>query len=89
MLLRAGYVLEPDCNNRSNHTHDSGCQFYDDKYKNHFNNLFSAVGDGFKATSEDPTSGRIVRLTNGLLFDSEGDLKFKPDLWMDILAYAR
>ena len=88
VLLQAGYVLEPDCNNRGNQIRDSGHQFYDGKYKKHFDNLFSSVGDWFKAMREDPTNKRFgedwVRLTKDLLFDSEGSLKFKPDLCSDI-----
>jgi hypothetical protein len=61
-----------------------GRHFYDGKYKKHFDNLFSSVGDGFKATGEDPTNKRFggdwARLTKDPLFDSEGSLKFKPDL---------
>jgi hypothetical protein len=37
---------------------------------------------------EDPTNKRFgedwARLTKDLLFDSEGSLKFKSDLWSDI-----
>lgn len=37
---------------------------------------------------EDPINKRFgedwARLTKDLLFDSEGSLKFKPDLWNDI-----
>jgi len=88
VLLQAGYVLEPDCNSRGNHIRDSGRQFYDGKYKNHFDNLFSSVGDWFNAMGEDPTNKRFgedwARLTKDLLFDSEGSLKFKPELWSDI-----
>jgi hypothetical protein len=73
VLLQAGYVLEPDCNTRGNHIRDSGRQFYDGKYKKHFDNLFSSVGDWFKAMGEDPTNKRFgedwARLTKYLLFD--------------------
>jgi hypothetical protein len=76
----ACYILEPDCSNRGNQIHDSGHQFYGGKHKKYFNNLFSSVGDWFKAM--DPTNKRFgenwVRLTKDLLFDSEGSLKFKP-----------
>jgi hypothetical protein len=38
---------------------------------------------------EHPTNTRFgedwARLTKDLLFDSEGSLKFKPELWNDIL----
>jgi Family of unknown function (DUF5923)/Hsp70 protein len=88
VLLQAGYVLEPDCNTRGNQIRDSGRQFYDGKYKKHFDNLFSSVGDWFKAMGEDPTNKHFgedwARLTKDLLFDSKGSLKFKPELWSDI-----
>jgi hypothetical protein len=88
VLLQEGYVLEPNCNNGGNQIHNSGCQFYDGKYKKHFDNLFSSVSDWFKAMGEDPTNKCFgedwVRLTKDLLFDSEGSLKFKPHLCSDI-----
>ncbi|KIM73152.1 hypothetical protein PILCRDRAFT_81370, partial [Piloderma croceum F 1598] len=86
VLLQAGYILEPDCSNRDNQIRDSGHQFYNGKHKKHFNNLFSSVADWFKAMG-DPTNRRFgedwVRLTKDL-FDSEGSLKFKPELWSHI-----
>jgi hypothetical protein len=70
VLLQAGYVLEPDCNTRGNQIRDSARQFYDGKYKSHFDNLFS-VGDWFKAMGDDPTNKRFgedwARLTRDLL----------------------
>ncbi|KZP14441.1 hypothetical protein FIBSPDRAFT_912787 [Athelia psychrophila] len=88
VLLDAGYVLEPDCNSRGTAIRDSGRQFYDGKYKTHFDNLFSSVGTFFKAMGNDPLNVRFgedwARLTRDLLFDSEGGLKFKPELWGDI-----
>ena len=87
-LLEPGYVLEPDCNNQANRLRDSGRQFYDDKYKDHFDNLFSSIGNWFKAMGDDPLNARFgqdwARLTRDLLFDSEGGMKFKPELWGDI-----
>jgi len=88
VLLQAGYVIEPDCNNRGNAIRESGHQFYDGKYKTHFDNLFSSVGDWFMAMGDDPLNKRFgedwARLTKDLLFDSEGSLKFKTHLWNDI-----
>ncbi|OCH87448.1 hypothetical protein OBBRIDRAFT_837378 [Obba rivulosa] len=88
VLLDPGFVLEPKCNEEANRLLDSGHRFYDDKYKQHFDNLFSSMGDFFRAMGEDPLNKRFgqdwARLTKDLLFDSEGDLKFKPELWMDI-----
>ena len=88
VLLEPGFVLEPQCNNEGRAIRESGRRFYDDKYKAHFDRLFSTVGDWFKAMGDDPINKRLgddlARLTRDLLFDSEGSLKFKPDLWLDI-----
>ncbi|TFY82424.1 hypothetical protein EWM64_g1578, partial [Hericium alpestre] len=88
VLLEPGYVLEPACNAEGRELRESGRRFYDDKYKAHFDNLFSSIGNWFKAMGEDPLNKRFgddwARLTRDLLFDSEGSLKFKPELWMDI-----
>ena len=88
VLLEAGFVLEPQCNNEAAALRENGRKFYDDKYKAHFDNLFSTTGDWFRAMGEDPLNKRFgedwARLTKDLLFDSEGSLKFKPELWMDI-----
>lgn len=105
VLLEPGYVLEPDCNNHANRLRETGRQFYDEKYKGHFDNLFDSIGTWFKAFGDDPVclfhslSFLLIdpflqlnkqfgedwaRLTRDLLFDSEGSLKFKSDLWRDI-----
>ncbi|KAI0043796.1 hypothetical protein FA95DRAFT_1498062 [Auriscalpium vulgare] len=88
VLLEPGYVLEPQCNSEGRQIRDSGRRFYDEKYKGHFDRLFDAVGTWFNAMGEDPLNKRFgddwARLTRDLLFDNEGSLKFKPELWMDI-----
>jgi len=85
ILPQAGYVLEPDCNNRGNQIRDSARQFYVGEYKNHFDNLFSSVRDWFKAMCEEPTNQRFREDWARLTKDScEGSLKFKLDLWSDI-----
>ncbi|TFK83404.1 hypothetical protein K466DRAFT_665853 [Polyporus arcularius HHB13444] len=88
VLLEPGFVLEPQCNNEANELRENGRRFYDDKYKGHFDNLINSAGDWFRGLGEDPLNKRFgedwARLTRDLLFDSEGSLKFKPDLWMDI-----
>ncbi|KAI0077531.1 hypothetical protein K474DRAFT_1661627 [Panus rudis PR-1116 ss-1] len=88
VLLEPGYILEPDCNNEANRLKESGRHFYDDKYKSHFDNLFQSATDWFRAFGDDPLNRRFgedwARLTKDLLFDSDGQLKFKSDLWMDI-----
>jgi len=88
VLLDAGYVIEPACNTQGNTLRESGRRFFDEKYRDHFDNIFSAIGNWFKAMGEDPLNVRFGddwgRLTRDLLFDSEGSLKFKTDLWSDI-----
>lgn len=81
-------MLEPQCNSTGHHLKESGRQFYDVKYKDHFDNLFSSIGDWFKAMGDDSLNARFAddwgRLTKDLLFDAEGSLKFKAELWNDI-----
>ena len=88
VLLEPGYVLEPRCNSEGRTVRDSGRRFYDEKYKAHFDHLFESIGTWFGAMGEDPLNKRFgddwARFTRHLLFDSEGGLKFKPHLWMDI-----
>jgi hypothetical protein len=86
--MEPGLVPEPRCHTKCTELNASGCKFYDDKYKAHFDNVFSTVGDRFKAMGDDklnqPFGEHCVKLTRDLLFDSEGSLKFKPKLWGDI-----
>jgi hypothetical protein len=88
VLLEPGYVLEPMCDSEGHEVRESGRRFYDEKYKAHFDRLFDSIGTWFSAMGEDPLNRRFgddwARLTRDLLFDSEGSLKFKPGLWMDI-----
>jgi hypothetical protein len=88
VLLEPGYVLEDDCDREGHDIRESGRKFWDERYRNDFDNLFNAIGQWFSAMAEDPLNKRfgedIARLTRDLLFDSEGSLKFKPELWTDI-----
>ncbi|KZT25454.1 hypothetical protein NEOLEDRAFT_1133378 [Neolentinus lepideus HHB14362 ss-1] len=88
VLLEPGFVIEPQCNHEANELKDSGRYFYDDKYKGHFDNLFDTIGSWFRAMGDDPLNKRFgndwARLTRDLLFDSEGSLKYKPELWNDV-----
>ncbi|KAG8905215.1 hypothetical protein FRB99_000484 [Tulasnella sp. 403] len=87
-LLEPGYVLSPQCSNRANELIDTGGAFFDDKYKVHKDNLFDQVSAWFSAWADDPLNQRFSsdwkRLTKDLLFDSDGNLAFKPQLWHDI-----
>lgn len=61
VLLEPGYVLEEDCNNEAKRLRESGREFYDGKYKDHFNNLFNSIGKWFKAMGDDPVRSRSSR----------------------------
>ncbi|KAG6809329.1 hypothetical protein H0H92_000666 [Tricholoma furcatifolium] len=87
-LLEPGYVLDDACNHRANELRESGRRFYDGKYKGHFDRLFDSTGAWFSAMGEDPINKQFGEdwavLTRDLLFDSEGNLQFKKDLWNDV-----
>ncbi|TFK24361.1 hypothetical protein FA15DRAFT_680768 [Coprinopsis marcescibilis] len=88
VLLEPGYIIEPDCDNQGRRLRESGRHFYEGKYKSHFDNLFNSIGNWAKAMGEDPLNKEFgddwARLTKDLLFDNEGKLQFKPELWNDI-----
>ncbi|KAL4069133.1 hypothetical protein J3A83DRAFT_4535807 [Scleroderma citrinum] len=87
-LLEAGYVLGEECDHEGHEIRESGRKFWDEKYRGHIDYVFNAIGNWFSAMAEDPLNKRFgedwARLTRDLLFDSEGSLKFKPELWSDI-----
>ncbi|TEB21020.1 hypothetical protein FA13DRAFT_1643942 [Coprinellus micaceus] len=88
VLLKPGFILQPQSDAEASRLRENGKAFHDDKYKSDFDNLFSSIGSWFKAMGDDPLNQRFgndwARLTKDLLFDSEGSLKFKPELWNDI-----
>ena len=63
-MLEPGYVLEPECNNRANQLNEDGRKFYDEKYKAHFDNLFSSAGDWFRAFGNIPFTIEKFKLTH-------------------------
>ena len=88
MLLEPGYVLEDESNDRAEQLRENGRVFYDERYRGHFDNLIGCTGDWVRAIGEDPLNKRFgedcARLTRDCLLDSEGALKWKPELWMDV-----
>ena len=60
VLLQPGFVLDDQCNDRARELRETGREFYDGKYKGHFDNLFNAAGDWFRALGEDPLNKRFV-----------------------------
>jgi len=54
VLLQPGYVLEPQCDKEGTGIRENGRHFYDDKYKDHFDNLFHVcVSSGRKRCISD------------------------------------
>ena len=60
VLLQPGYVLDDQCDERGSQLRETGKQFYDDKYKGHFDNLFNSVSAWFGAWAEDPLNKQYV-----------------------------
>ncbi|KAM5543234.1 hypothetical protein V8D89_003108 [Ganoderma adspersum] len=87
-LLQPGYILDDQCNERARQLRDVGREFYEGKYKGHFDNLFNSGKEWFGAWAADPLNKQIgnnfTQLAKDALFDSEGNLTFKPDLWTDV-----
>ena len=60
VLLQPGYVLDEQSSERARELRENGRQFYDGKYKPHFDNLFNTVQDWFKAWADDSLNQRYV-----------------------------
>ncbi|KAF9444701.1 hypothetical protein P691DRAFT_763168 [Macrolepiota fuliginosa MF-IS2] len=88
VLLEPGFVIDDECGTMGDQLRERGRHFYDDKYRDQFDSLFNSVSAWFNAMGEDPLNKRFgedwARLTKDLLFDSEGRIKFKQELWDDI-----
>lgn len=91
VLLEPGYILEDASTKEGRELRDSGRQYFEGKYKGHFQRFFDEVARWFTAMAEDPLNVRlgddIKRLTKDLLFDENGSLTFKPALWEDLRRY--
>ena len=87
-LLEPGWILDDECNREGQELQQSGKEFFTDKYKGHQEKLFDEIQLWFTALADDPLNQRlgddVKRLTKDLLFNSEGNLTFKPKLWNDI-----
>ncbi|KAJ6567019.1 hypothetical protein B0H19DRAFT_716873 [Mycena capillaripes] len=88
VLLQVGYVTEPACSTRARELRDMGRAFYDEKYKGHFDAVLDAASGWFKSIAEDPLNKALAqdfaRFTRDLLFDGDGNLQFKKQLWEDV-----
>jgi len=88
LLMEPGYVLQPESDSRATQLKEDGRVYWNDKYKSHFDNVFDQTGKFFTAMGEDPINSRfgedLARFSRDFLFDAEGKLTYKPELWMDI-----
>ena len=64
VLLQPGYVLDDQSTQRGREIKEHGRQFYDGKYKAHFDNLFSSAGDWFRAFGNIPFTIEKFKLTH-------------------------
>lgn len=87
-LLEPGWILDDECNREAEELQEKGKQFFEHKYKGHFDNFGNSVQRFFVAMGDDPLNVRFgedwKRLVKDLLFNAEGNLTFKPRLWNDI-----
>ncbi|KAJ7334937.1 hypothetical protein DFH08DRAFT_1083444 [Mycena albidolilacea] len=88
VLLQVGYVTEPACSTRARELRDTGRAYYREKYKGHFDAVLDAASAWFKSLAEDPLNKALAqdfaRFTRDFLFDAEGNLQFKKNLWEDV-----
>lgn len=88
VLLEPGYILDDESTREGEKIRDDGRQYFEHKYKGHFENLGNQTQTFFTAMGDDPLNQRFgedwKRLTKDLLFDSEGNLSYKPRLLNDI-----
>ncbi|KAJ9126120.1 hypothetical protein QFC24_002393 [Naganishia onofrii] len=88
VLLEPGYILDDDSTREGRQIRHDGKRFFDHKYKGHFDNFSNQIQSFFTAMGDDPLNARFgedwKRLVKDLLFNSEGNLEFKPRLWNDI-----
>lgn len=88
ILLEPGFILDEESDQEGRELRESGKRFFSDKYKGHQERLFDEIQLFFTAMADDPLNQRlgddVKRLFKDLLFNSEGNLTFKPKLWNDI-----
>lgn len=86
--MEPSYILDDECTERANKLCECGRQYYDDKCCSQLDRFWSSFSDWPRGQSNDALNRRFgddcARLMQDLLFDSEGSLKFEPELWQDI-----
>jgi hypothetical protein len=80
--------LQPDSDRAASELTKNGRQYWDGKYRSHFEGVFDRIGTFFGAMGDDVLNKRLGddlgRLSRDILFDAEGKLTYKPELWQVI-----
>ncbi|BGP18009.1 hypothetical protein JCM10213_005048 [Rhodosporidiobolus nylandii] len=90
-LQEPGYIMKDEADRRGRELKDTGKRFWDPKegkYAPHKDRFFDEVQNFFTQYADDGLNQRlgesVKTLFTDLIFDSEGNLKYKPHLWKDI-----
>ncbi|GAA5878086.1 hypothetical protein JCM8547_002824, partial [Rhodosporidiobolus lusitaniae] len=90
-LQEPGYIMKDESDRRGRELKESGKRFFDPqngKYSAHKDRFFDEVQNFFTSYADDGLNQRlgesVKTLFTDLIFDSEGNLKYKPHLWKDI-----
>lgn len=90
-LQEPGYIMKDECDRRGRELRDSSKKFWDPKegkYAGHKDRFFDEVQAFFTSYADDGLNQRlgesVKTLFSDLLFNSDGNLEYKPHLWKDI-----
>ncbi|GAA5973135.1 hypothetical protein JCM3765_006444, partial [Sporobolomyces pararoseus] len=90
-LQEPGYIMKDECDRRGRELKDSSKKFWDPKegkYAGHKDRFFDEVQSFFTSYADDGLNQRlgesVKTLFSDLLFNSDGNLEYKPHLWKDI-----
>ncbi|GAA5986554.1 hypothetical protein JCM11641_003673 [Rhodosporidiobolus odoratus] len=90
-LQEPGYIMKDEADRRGRELKETGKRYWDPqngKYSGHKDRFFDEVQNFFTSYADDGLNQRlgesVKSLFTDLIFDSEGNLKYKPHLWKDI-----
>ncbi|GAA6030366.1 hypothetical protein JCM8097_009074 [Rhodosporidiobolus ruineniae] len=90
-LQEPGYIMRDEADRRGRELKESGKHFFDPqngKYSAHKDRVIDEIEGFFTAYADDGLNQRlgesVKNLFTDLVFDAEGNLKYKPHLWEDI-----
>ncbi|GAA5822401.1 hypothetical protein JCM11251_006326 [Rhodosporidiobolus azoricus] len=90
-LQEPGYIMKDEADRRGRELKESGKRYWDPKngkYSPHKDRVIDEIQNFFTSYADDGLNQRlgesVKTLFTDLVFDSEGNLKYKPHLWSDI-----